>query len=111
MIDLIWDSVSWMLLVTGGFFLLVGGIGLLRLPDFFTRVHAAGVTDTMGAGAILAGLMLQAGPTQASIKLILIALFMLFTSPTASHALAQAALHGGLKPELGEQPEDGRSNS
>lgn len=109
--NLIVDLLSWVLLMTGGFFLLSGGIGLLRLPDFFTRVHAAGVTDTMGAGAILVGLMFQAGPTQAFIKLVLIVLFMLFTSPTASHALAQAALHGGLKPRLGEQREDGRSNS
>ncbi len=105
--NLIVDLLSWVLLMTGGFFLLSGGIGLLRLPDFFTRVHAAGVTDTMGAGAILVGLMFQAGPTQAFIKLVLIVLFMLFTSPTASHALAQAALHGGLKPRLGEQREDG----
>ena len=111
MIELIWNTLSWALLLTGGFCLLVGGVGLLRLPDFFTRVHAAGVTDTMGAGAILVGLMLQAGLTQASIKLILILLFMLFTSPTASHALAQAALHGGLKPWLGEQREDSRSNT
>lgn len=111
MIELIWNTLSWALLLTGGFCLLVGAIGLLRLPDFFTRVHAAGVTDTMGAGAILVGLMLQAGLTQASIKLILILLFMLFTSPTASHALAQAALHGGLKPRLGEQREDSRSNT
>lgn len=109
--ELIWDALSWVLLLAGGFFLLVGGIGLLRLPDFFTRVHAAGVTDTMGAGSILVGLMLQAGLTQASIKLVLIILFMLFTSPTASHALAQAALHGGLKPQLGKPGEDEQSNT
>lgn len=111
MINLIWDLLSWVFLLTGGFFLLAGGIGLLRLPDFFTRVHAAGVTDTMGAGTILVGLMLQAGLTQTSIKLALIALFMLFTSPTASHALAQAALHGGLKPQFGEPQGDSRSNT
>lgn len=111
MIELIVDFLSWVLLLTGGLFLLAGGIGLLRLPDFFTRVHAAGVTDTMGAGAILLGLMLQAGLTQVSIKLVLIIVFMLFTSPTASHALAQAALHGGLKPQLKELGEDSRSNT
>jgi multicomponent Na+:H+ antiporter subunit G len=111
MMDIVWDALSWALLLTGSFFLLAGGIGLLRLPDFFTRVHAAGVTDTMGAGAILVGLMLQAGLTQASIKLVLIIMFMLFTSPTASHALAQAALHGGLKPQLGKQREDAPSNT
>lgn len=109
--NLIADLLSWVLLLTGGFFLLAGGIGLLRLPDFFTRVHAAGVTDTMGAGAILVGMMFQAGLTQASIKLVLIVLFMLFTSPTASHALAQAALHGGLKPRLSEHREDSQSNT
>ena len=94
------DGLSWVCLVTGGFFGIVGGIGLLRLPDLFSRFHAAGVTDTLGAGLILIGLMLQAGWSLITIKLVLILAFGLFTSPTATHALAKAALHGKVKPLL-----------
>lgn len=94
------DALSWVCLLTGGFFGIVGGIGLLRFPDLFSRFHAAGVTDTLGAGLILIGLMLQAGWSLITIKLVLILAFGLFTSPTATHALAKAALHGKLKPLL-----------
>ena len=97
------DALSWVLLVTGGFFGIIGGIGLLRFPDLFSRLHAAGVTDTLGAGLILIGLMLQAGWSLITIKLILILAFGLFTSPTATHALAKAALHGKVKPLLGRK--------
>lgn len=94
------DALSWVCLLTGGFFGIVGGIGLLRFPDLFSRFHAAGVTDTLGAGLILIGLMLQAGWSLITIKLVLILAFGLFTSPTATHALAKAALHGKVKPLL-----------
>ncbi|MDH3692402.1 MAG: monovalent cation/H(+) antiporter subunit G [Gammaproteobacteria bacterium] len=98
-------------LIAGSVFLIIGGIGLLRLPDLFTRLHAAGVTDTLGAGLILLGLMLHAGFSQSSAKLLLIVIFLLFTSPTASHALAKAARHGGLVPRLyrSETPPSNRS--
>jgi multicomponent Na+:H+ antiporter subunit G len=94
------DIASWVLLVGGGVFLLIGGTGLLRLPDFYTRLHAAGITDTMGTELILLGLMLQAGFSLVTVKLILIGLFLFFTSPTATHAVANAALVAGLKPKL-----------
>ena len=97
---MIYDILGWILLITGGFFLIVGGIGLSRLPDFYTRLHAAGITDTLGAGLLLHGLMVQAGPTLVTIKLILIGVFLLFTSPTATHAVANAAFVAGLKPRL-----------
>ena len=84
--------------MSGGFFVVAGGVGLLRFPDFFTRLHAASVTDTLGAGLILLGLMLQSGFPHASIKLILILMFLFISSPTAAHALAKAALHGKLAP-------------
>jgi multicomponent Na+:H+ antiporter subunit G len=103
------DIVSWMCLVAGGLFGIVGGIGVLRLPDFFTRLHGAGLTDTLSAALILIGLMLQAGPTPVTVKLILILAFLFFTSPTATHALAKAALHGKLKPVLTAK-ESKRSN-
>jgi multicomponent Na+:H+ antiporter subunit G len=94
------DIASWVLLVAGGLFCIVGGIGLIRMPDFYTRVHAASVTDTLGAGLILLGLILQAGWTLAAVKLAVIGLLVFFTSPAATHALARAALGRGLEPLL-----------
>ncbi|HSE01204.1 MAG TPA: monovalent cation/H(+) antiporter subunit G [Burkholderiales bacterium] len=94
------DLASWLLLGAGGVFCVIGGIGLIRMPDFYTRVHAASVTDTLGAGLILAGLMLQAGLTLVCVKLVMIGLLILFTSPTATHALTRAALTRGLEPVL-----------
>ena len=92
MMELILDLLSWVLLSAGGVFVLIGGIGALRMPNLYTRMHAASVTDTMGAGLVLIGVMLQAGLTLATIKLGAILLFLLITSPTASYALASAAL-------------------
>ncbi len=94
------DIVSWIALVSGGLLGVVGGIGIHRFPDIFTRLHAAGTTDTLCAALILLGLGLQSGFTLASFKLLLVFTFLLFTSPTASHALANAALHGGQQPLL-----------
>ncbi len=88
-------------LLGGGFFVLAGAIGVLRLPDFYTRLHAAGVTDTMGSTLILLGLMLIAGFTLLSVKLALVGLFLFLTSPTATHAVANAAHKAKLKPLLG----------
>lgn len=92
------DFGSWAMLSLGGVFVLIGGIGALRMPDLYTRMHAASVTDTMGAVLIVAGVMLQAGASLATIKLAAILLFLLLTSPTASNALASAALLSGLRP-------------
>jgi len=92
------DVLSWALLLGGSFFMVTGGIGLLRLPDFYTRIHAAGMTDTMGSWLILAGLMLQAGLTLVTLKLVLVLFFLVATSPLASHALAKAAWLHGLEP-------------
>ena len=95
------DAISWILLVAGGLFVIVGGIGLLRLPDFYTRIHAAGITDTMGAWLILIGLMFSAGWTLITVKLMMLFFFLAATSPLASHALAKAAFLRGLEPMLG----------
>ena len=97
------DALSWALLVAGGCFCIVGGIGLLRMPDFYTRMHAASVTDTLGVGCILGGLMLQAGPTLVAVKLLFIGVLIFFTSPTATHALARAAAARGVKPLLADE--------
>ncbi len=100
------EAVSWILLITGSCFAMIGGLGVIRLPDVYTRLHGAGVTETLGAGAILAGLMVQAGLSQATIKLFLILVFLLFTSPTSTYALANAAFTRGIKPRLGKKDRD-----
>ena len=89
-------------ILAGLFFVLAGTLGVLRLPDFYTRLHAAGMTDTLGAELILLGLIIQSGFTQMSLKLLLVAFFLLITSPTATHAVAYAAYKAGLKPYLGK---------
>ena len=99
------NIISWAALLTGGFLVIIGGIGLLRFPDLYTRMHAAGVTDTGGAGLVLFGLMLQAGFTIVTVKLALILWFLLFTGPVASHVLAKAALHAKLEPLVDEKGE------
>jgi multicomponent Na+:H+ antiporter subunit G len=98
------DLVSGLCLVAGAFFCVAGAIGMLRMPDAYTRMHAASVTDTLGAGLILFGLLLQAGFTLVAAKLVILGLLIFFASPTASHALARAALLSGVKPKLGEKP-------
>ena len=101
------DILSWVFLVAGGFLGITGALGLFRFPDFFTRLHAASVTDTLCAGLIVLGLILQSISVIMVFKLILILLIIAYTSPTAAHSLAKAALHGGLKPLLfdkGEPP-------
>ncbi|WP_298913591.1 monovalent cation/H(+) antiporter subunit G [uncultured Algimonas sp.] len=88
-------------LLGGLFFVLAGSIGVLRLPDFYTRLHAAGVTDTLGAELILFALILQADNWQVVAKLLMVAFFLFVTSPTATHAVAHAAWRAGEKPRLG----------
>lgn len=99
------DWASGISLLVGGLFCLVGGIGLLRMPDFFTRMHAASVTETLGVGLVLFGLLLQAGWTLIAVKLLMVGLLVFFVSPTASHALARAALVRGVKPMLADTGE------
>lgn len=94
------DLLSWIFLVAGGVFCVIGMIGVMRLPDMFTRLHGASVTDTLGAGFIIVGLILQAGFTLVAAKLVIIMGLILLTSPVATHALAQAALHAGVRPKL-----------
>ena len=98
MIDLILEVLSWISILGGLFFMIVGTIGVVRMPDIYTRLHAAGMTDTMGAGLLLLGMCFQAGLTLVLVRLILIYAFLLFTSPISTHALASAALSGGLEP-------------
>ena len=97
MIDIIIHSASAILMGAGSIFILIGALGLVRLPDFYTRMHAAGVTDTRGAELLLFGMMLQAGLSLVTLKLVLISLFIFFTSPTSTHAVANAARVMGLR--------------
>ncbi len=96
--DMVLDILSWAAIVGGLFFVVVGAVGVLRMPDVYTRLHAAGMTDTMGAGLILIGLTFQAGPTLVAVRLMLVWAFLLFTNPISTHALARAALSGGVEP-------------
>jgi multicomponent Na+:H+ antiporter subunit G len=97
MIDGLRDMVVWVCLLGGGAFSLIGGIGLIRMPDFYTRSHAASLTDTMGAFLILLGLMLHSGANLVTVKLLFIFAFIVLTSPTAAHALVKAAYSHGLE--------------
>jgi multicomponent Na+:H+ antiporter subunit G len=100
------DIASWLFLVTGSFFAVVGGIGLLRLPDFYARIHGGGITDTMGAGLVLIGLTFQAGDWLVVFKLVMILFFLLLTSPTSAHALSKSAMAHGIRPLLAEEEEE-----
>ena len=97
MIDIV-TIASAILLLVGSGFTLSGSIGIVRMPDVFTRLHAAGITDTLGAVGVLLGLALKAGFSLLLVKLLLMLVFLLLLNPTACHALARAALHGLRRP-------------
>lgn len=102
------DLLTALFLIAGMVFLVVGAVGLLRMPDVYTRMHPAGVTDTGAAGLILCGLMFQSGFSIVTIKLVLVLVFLWVTSPTATHALAVAArlreIRSGVSVNPGEKP-------
>ena len=96
--DLALETLSWILIVSGGAFSLVGAFGLLRFPDFWSRLHAASVAESAGVILLLLGMALQAGWGLIAVKVILILIFLFVTGPTATHAVANAALVSGLRP-------------
>ena len=96
-LDTILDLASWFFLMTGCAFCVIGGIGLIRMPDFYSRSHAASLTDTLGAALILLGLALQAGLGLIAVKLLFIYVFLYITCPTAAHALVKAAYSKGIQ--------------
>ena len=100
------DIVSWICLVVGPIFCIIGAVGLLRLPDFYARTHAAGITDTLGAGLVILGLIFQAGFTLVSVKLVFIMTFILCINPGATHGLAKAAYAQGIKVDSEEKKLD-----
>lgn len=93
-----WISLA--LIIAGVFFTFVGSLGVVRLPDFYSRTHAASKTDTLGILLVIAGLIVFEGATLNSIKLGFILLFIALANPIGSHALARAALKSGLQPLL-----------
>jgi multicomponent Na+:H+ antiporter subunit G len=95
------ELLTWVLIAAGSLFLIVGGIGILRLPDFYSRIHPAGITDTMGAWLVLVGLMFASESWMVTVKLVMLLVFLAITSPLATHALAKAAFMRGLRPMLG----------
>jgi len=99
---LIVELASWLLILLGAFFTVVGAFGLVRMPEVFTRMHAASITDTLGAGFLILGMCLQAGFTLVTLKLLFLAALFFFTGPVITHALAQACLHEGVRPLLAE---------
>ena len=98
MLSVVVDILTWACFIVGGFFLFIGSLGMVRLVDFWARLHAASIIDSAGIGLILVGLMLQGGFTLITAKLALIVLFLFITGPTASHAVANAAFMSGSRP-------------
>ena len=90
------------LVLVGSLFMVIGAVGLIRLPDVFTRMHGSSVSDTLGGGLILIGLIVLAGFSLVAVKLAFLILFFGLMSPVATHAIARAALHAGVKPVLAE---------
>lgn len=85
-------------LFLGCFLVVVASIGIVRFPDFYSRLHPAGKTDSMGQALVFVSLMIYEGFTMATLKMVIIILFIFIANPTATHALANAAHAGGVKP-------------
>ncbi|MEM7189434.1 MAG: monovalent cation/H(+) antiporter subunit G [Pseudomonadota bacterium] len=94
------DILGWVSLSLGAFFCVVGAIGLHRMPDVFTRMHATSVSDTLGVGFLLLGMLAQTDDWLVAVRLVVIGFVLYVTGAVASHALARAALHDGRKPML-----------
>lgn len=96
-----------LLVITGAAFFFIGTIGLLRFPDFYTRVHAVTKCDALGGGLVLLGLAIWSGPDGEGVRIVALIALILVSSPTAGHALARAAFRAGLKPWTREHPRQG----
>lgn len=101
-VEIVVELLSWAMMIGGSFFVLVGAFGTWRFPDFWARLHAASVTDSAGMILLMLGMCLQAGLTLVTVKLIVIGVFLFITGPTATHAVANAALVSGLRPKEGK---------
>jgi multicomponent Na+:H+ antiporter subunit G len=108
---LVADIVSWALIILGSFFTVVGMLGLVRMPELFTRMHATSVMETLGAGFLILGMIVQAGPSLVTLKLLFILALFFMTAPVVTHALAQTALHERVRPRLAEDRRAAESGS
>ena len=102
MIAIVLDVASWVLILIGSAFILIGGIGFVRMPDVYTRLHPASLIDTVGVGLIVCGCLLQTTSILVALKLLFLLVIFFFTGPVAAHAIAQAALAAGVRPQLHE---------
>ena len=98
MIDTLINIASIVSFIIGGFFIVIGSIGLLRLPDVFSRIHSAGMIDTAGAAFIILGMIFQSGISLATAKLVFIGIFIFFSSPVSSHVISNLARKKGIIP-------------
>lgn len=98
MIDAVHALLVCLLVISGAAFFFIGTLGLLRFPDFYTRVHAVTKCDALGAGLVLLGLAIWRGPDGEGIRILALIALLLVSSPTAGHALARAAFRTGLQP-------------
>lgn len=101
-LDLVRSVVAWLLIGAGGILLVVAAIGINRMPDVFTRLHAVSVGDTMGAGLMIVGMMVVAGISLVTVKLLFLLLLLWFFGPIIAHAVARAALQAGHRPILSD---------
>ena len=97
--DFVFNVLSWISILVGGSFLFVGSLGMVRLQDFWSRLHAASVIDSAGAGLLIFGMMLQTGFSLITVKFAIIVLFLMITGPTATHAVANAAFVSKSRPQ------------
>ena len=107
------EILCWALILSGSFFVVVGAFGTYRFPDFWSRLHAASVTDSAGVILLLIGMGIYSGLTLITFKLFVIGLFLFITGPTSTHAVANAALVSGLKPpqQKKQTPSKPKSNN
>ncbi|MCB2095347.1 MAG: monovalent cation/H(+) antiporter subunit G [Rhodobacteraceae bacterium] len=102
MAEMLIAGIVWVLIVSGAFFTVIGAIGIVRFPDFWSRLHAASVSDSAGMILLLAGMCVFAGWSLITVKLIVIGVVLFITGPTSTHAVANAALVSGLRPPEGK---------
>ncbi len=99
------DILRWASLGAGSIFVVIGAVGIVRLPDFWSRLHAVSVLDSAGVILLIIGMALSAGLTLVTVKLIIIGVFLFITGPTATHAVANAAFVSGSRPAGDDQPD------
>jgi len=101
-LEIVIEVLSRFFMVSGSIFVVIGAVGTLRFPDFWSRLHAASITDSAGMILLVVGMCLQAGATLITVKLLMIGVFLFITGPTSTHAVANAAWITGLRPKEGE---------